>query len=136
MRVGRLTTETAAPPVLLQDPAARFRNNRGWMTVMSVVPKKDRLSPPLMLAFRNAYAARDARKKLDLRDASGERVIASRRAAGAFCWPPGSVGQALTLWHRNPCDTAVERAYLRPFGSGKNARMECETGDGGGTPPI
>ena len=52
------------------------------MTVMSVVPKKDRLSPPLMLAFRNAYAARDARKKLDLRDASGERVIASRRAAG------------------------------------------------------
>jgi len=82
MRVGRLTTETAAPPVLLQDPAARFRNNRGWMTVMSVVPKKDRLSPPLMLAFRNAYAARDARKKLDLRDASGERVIASRRASG------------------------------------------------------
>ena len=49
---------------------------------MSVVPKKDRLSPPLMLAFRNAYAARDGRQKLDLRDESGERVIASRRTSG------------------------------------------------------
>ena len=49
---------------------------------MTVAPKKDRLSPPLMLAFRSAHAARDARKKLDLRDESGERVIAGRRAAG------------------------------------------------------
>ena len=35
-----------------------------------------------MLAFRNAYAARDARKTLDLRDTSGERVIAGRRTSG------------------------------------------------------
>jgi len=32
-----------------------------------------------MYAFRSAFEARDARKKLDLRDESGERVIASRR---------------------------------------------------------
>ena len=43
--------------------------------------KKDRLSPPLMFAFRGAYEARDARKKIDLRDEGGERVIASRRAS-------------------------------------------------------
>ena len=49
---------------------------------MPVVPKKDRLSPPIMLAFRNAYDARDGRNKLDLRDESGERVIASRRTSG------------------------------------------------------
>jgi type VI secretion system protein ImpF len=42
--------------------------------------KKDRLSPPLMFAFRSAHEARDARKKHDLRDESGERVISSRRA--------------------------------------------------------
>ena len=41
--------------------------------------KKDRLSPPLMFAFRSAHEARDARKKHDLRDESGERVISSRR---------------------------------------------------------
>ena len=44
--------------------------------------KKDRLSPPLMLAFRAAHEARDARKKLDLRDQSGERIIAGRRSTG------------------------------------------------------
>src|SRR3954467_13014134 len=43
--------------------------------------RKERLSPPLMHAFRTAHGARDARKKLDLRDESGERVIASRRTA-------------------------------------------------------
>ena len=32
-----------------------------------------------MHAFRTAYEARDAKKKLDLRDESGERVIANRR---------------------------------------------------------
>lgn len=42
--------------------------------------KKDRLSPPLMYAFRGAHAARDAKKKLDLRDEAGDRIIASRRA--------------------------------------------------------
>jgi type VI secretion system protein ImpF len=42
--------------------------------------KKDRLSPPLMYAFRGAHAAKDAKKKLDLRDEAGDRIIASRRA--------------------------------------------------------
>ncbi|MBR0694731.1 type VI secretion system baseplate subunit TssE [Bradyrhizobium lablabi] len=51
---------------------------------MTVTPRKDRLSPPLMLAFRAAHEARDARKKLDLRDQFGERVIAGRRSAGRF----------------------------------------------------
>jgi type VI secretion system protein ImpF len=51
---------------------------------MSVAPKKDRLSPPLMLAFRNAHAARDARNKLDLRDEFGDRVIAGRRNSGRY----------------------------------------------------
>jgi type VI secretion system protein ImpF len=35
-----------------------------------------------MYAFRGAHQARDAKKKLDLRDETGERVIAGRRAAG------------------------------------------------------
>ena len=43
--------------------------------------KKDRLSPPLMYAFRAAHEARDAKKTLDLRDVSGERIIAGRRSA-------------------------------------------------------
>ena len=51
-------------------------------TGMTLTPKKDRLSPPLMLAFRAAHEARDARKKLDLRDQSGERIIAGRRSTG------------------------------------------------------
>jgi type VI secretion system protein ImpF len=42
--------------------------------------RKDRLSPPLMYAFRAAHAARDATKKIDLRDEAGERVIAGRRS--------------------------------------------------------
>jgi len=42
---------------------------------------KDRLSPPLVFAFRAAHQARDAKKKLDLRDESGERVLAGRRAS-------------------------------------------------------
>jgi type VI secretion system protein ImpF len=41
--------------------------------------KNERLSPPLMHAFRTAFEARDAKKKHDLRDESGERVISSRR---------------------------------------------------------
>jgi len=48
---------------------------------MSGQGKKDRLSPPLMSAFRGAFEARDTKKKIDLRDESGERVIASRRAS-------------------------------------------------------
>jgi type VI secretion system protein ImpF len=38
-----------------------------------------RLSPPLMYVFRATYAAKDAKKRLDIRDAAGERVIAHRR---------------------------------------------------------
>jgi type VI secretion system protein ImpF len=44
--------------------------------------RKDRLSPPLMFAFRSAHAARDATKKVELRDEAGERVISGRRSAG------------------------------------------------------
>jgi len=49
--------------------------------VMAGTGRKERLSPPLMYAFRSAHDARDARKKIDLRDESGERVIATRRTA-------------------------------------------------------
>jgi type VI secretion system protein ImpF len=35
-----------------------------------------------MYAFRSAHAARDATKKVDLRDEAGERVIAGRRSVG------------------------------------------------------
>jgi type VI secretion system protein ImpF len=52
--------------------------------------KKDRLSPPLMYAFRGAYAAKDAKKKLDLRDEAGERIIASRRSTAR-----GSITESL-----------------------------------------
>jgi len=48
---------------------------------MNGVNGKRRLSPPLMFACRSAHEARDAKKKLDLRDESGERVIAGRRSA-------------------------------------------------------
>ncbi len=41
---------------------------------------KSRLRPPLMFAFREAHAAKDARTKLDLRDEAGERIVAGRRA--------------------------------------------------------
>ena len=45
------------------------------------IGKKDRLSPPLMAAFRGAHEARDAKTRLDLRDESGERIIANRRTS-------------------------------------------------------
>jgi type VI secretion system protein ImpF len=41
--------------------------------------KNDRLAPPLMYAFRAAHEKRDAKKRMDLRDEAGERVIAARR---------------------------------------------------------
>jgi type VI secretion system protein ImpF len=47
---------------------------------MATAPK-NRLSPPLMHAFRAAHAARDAQVKLDLRDPAGGRIIASRRTS-------------------------------------------------------
>lgn len=45
--------------------------------------KSDRLSPPLMFAFREAHRARDAKKQLDVRDETGVRVIAGRRSLRA-----------------------------------------------------
>ena len=46
---------------------------------MAPVNSKTRLSPPLMHVFRAAHAAKDARKTIDIRDESGNRVIAGRR---------------------------------------------------------
>ena len=43
--------------------------------------KNDRMAPPLMHAFREAFRNKDAKKELDLRDDTGERVIASRRVS-------------------------------------------------------
>lgn len=40
----------------------------------------DRLSPPLMFAFREAHKERDARVVADLRDEQGQRIISGRRA--------------------------------------------------------
>jgi len=51
------------------------------MSQISTSPRKNRLSPPFMHAFRSAHEKKDAKQKLDLRDAAGERVIAARRAA-------------------------------------------------------
>ena len=41
--------------------------------------KATRLSPPLMFAFRESFREKDAKKKVDMRDASGTRVVAQRR---------------------------------------------------------
>jgi type VI secretion system protein ImpF len=51
---------------------------------MSIATKKNRLSPPLMHAFRKASDDKDARVKLDLRDKVGERVIADRRSHARY----------------------------------------------------
>jgi type VI secretion system protein ImpF len=48
---------------------------------MSVTSRKNRLSPPFMHAFRAAHEKKDAKLKMDLRDAAGDRVIAQRRVA-------------------------------------------------------
>jgi type VI secretion system protein ImpF len=48
---------------------------------MTGAKKPDRFAPPLMYAFRAAFRDHDARKALDLKDESGERIIASRRAS-------------------------------------------------------
>lgn len=47
---------------------------------MARSPNGDRLSPPLMFAFREAHKARDSKVVADLRDEHGQRVIAGRRA--------------------------------------------------------
>jgi type VI secretion system protein ImpF len=46
---------------------------------MATVSSKTRLSPPLMHVFRASHAAKDAKKRIDLRDEAGERVLSSRR---------------------------------------------------------
>jgi type VI secretion system protein ImpF len=43
------------------------------------VTRKERLSPPLMHVFRAAHEAKDAKKKPDVRTASGERVATGTR---------------------------------------------------------
>jgi type VI secretion system protein ImpF len=46
---------------------------------MTPVNKKTRLSPPLMYVFRAAHGAKDAKRRVEIRNEAGERVIASRR---------------------------------------------------------
>ena len=53
---------------------------------MANINRKDRLSPPLMYAFRSAHAARDATTKIDQRDEAGERIISGRRTAGPVAY--------------------------------------------------
>jgi type VI secretion system protein ImpF len=48
---------------------------------MATVALKNRMSPPLMFAFRFAHRERDAKRDEDLRDESGERILAPRRSA-------------------------------------------------------
>lgn len=56
----------------------------------------DRLSPPLMFAFREAHRERDARKVADLRDEHGQRIIAGRRARKGSI-TEGQLREQLTL---------------------------------------
>jgi type VI secretion system protein ImpF len=46
---------------------------------MADITGKTRLSPPLMHVFRAAHDAKDATKKVDIRNEAGDRVIAGRR---------------------------------------------------------
>lgn len=46
---------------------------------MARSPTNDRLLPPLMYIFRDANAARDAKKRVDLRNDEGARVLSGRR---------------------------------------------------------
>ena len=55
----------------------------------------DRLAPPLMHAFREAFRKKDSRQKLDLRDNTGERVIASRRASAGSWVDEGTLRREL-----------------------------------------
>ena len=48
---------------------------------MAEVNAKTRLAPPLMHAFRAAHEAKDAKKRVDIRNEAGERIIAGRRRA-------------------------------------------------------
>src|ERR1700732_3022074 len=46
---------------------------------MAKLSSTTRLSPPLMYVFRAAHEAKDAKKKVDIRNEAGERIIAGRR---------------------------------------------------------
>lgn len=46
---------------------------------MARLDSKTRLSPPLMHVFRAAHEAKDAKEPVDIRNESGERVLAGRR---------------------------------------------------------
>jgi type VI secretion system protein ImpF len=46
---------------------------------MANVNSKTRLSPPLMYVFRASHEAKDAKKKVDIRNEVGDRVLAGRR---------------------------------------------------------
>jgi type VI secretion system protein ImpF len=46
---------------------------------MAEASAKTRLAPPLMHVFRAAHEAKDAKKRVDLRNEAGERIIAGRR---------------------------------------------------------
>jgi type VI secretion system protein ImpF len=46
---------------------------------MDSANRKSRLSPPLMYVFRTAHEAKDTKKKVDIRNEAGERIIAGRR---------------------------------------------------------
>ena len=54
-----------------------------------------RFSPPLMLAFRASFRAKDAKKIVEERDASGERVVAGRRSAWRRAADEGTLRQEL-----------------------------------------
>ncbi|MDB5557316.1 MAG: type secretion system lysozyme-related protein [Enterovirga sp.] len=49
---------------------------------MAGLGKSTAMRMPLMAAFRRAHEEGDARRRLDERDESGERVVAGRRATG------------------------------------------------------
>jgi type VI secretion system protein ImpF len=57
---------------------------------MSKNSNLERFVPPVMLAFRAAFASRDAGLAMDGRDVDGERVIAGRRTT-----PRNSVGEGV-----------------------------------------
>jgi type VI secretion system protein ImpF len=47
---------------------------------MAKLRNTNRLGSPLMFAFRGAHEAGDARRRLEQRDAGGERIVASRKS--------------------------------------------------------
>ncbi|MGO9329269.1 MAG: type VI secretion system baseplate subunit TssE [Steroidobacteraceae bacterium] len=45
----------------------------------ATINSKTRLSPPLMHVFRAAHDAKDAKKKMDIHNEAGDRIVAGRR---------------------------------------------------------